>query len=544
VFAAIEEAGKSGDASGPVTLPSSISRQSLAVAIGFLAAYVMLDWATFVHPMQGLNITPWNPEAGLAVALLLWRPRAWWLALAAIAAGEALVRPDVSSWMVSVAESAALTAGYAATAAVLARGPGRADIAPSGRQLVLFLAAVAGGALLASALHVGVLAAAQALPPERLLAAVHRGWIGDMAGMLVTLPMLHVLARAAGRGRCIAMLRSYDWWLVAFLAAAATWLVFMRPAQEQFKLFYLLFMPAVWASVRFGLVGAVGSAALVQVLLMAAVRTATDQPLTVFELQVLMCVLCATGLLLGAVVDEREETEKRLRATLRQAAAGDMAAALAHELNQPLAAMATYAQATQLMAQRLRENDESQAAPFVDVSRKLVDEAARAGDVVRRLRDFFREQATQLSLAELRPVLDDSLRSQSSRAKALAVGLEWSCDETIPPLWLDTVQVAIVLRNLVSNGIDAAASSAQHGGRSVHVRAHAAHAEVVVSVVDSGTGLAAHDEELVFDRRRSDKPGGMGVGLAISRQIVQAHGGRMWAEAGPGGRFFFSLPLS
>jgi signal transduction histidine kinase len=78
----------------------------------------------------------------------------------------------------------------------------------------------------------------------------------------------------------------------------------------------------------------------------------------------------------------------------------------------------------------------------------------------------------------------------------------------------------------------------------VDVRASAGGAEAVVEVRDSGPGLRAGELHAVFEDRRSDKPGGMGVGLAISRAIVEAHGGRLWAERGPGGHFSFSLPLA
>src|SRR4029079_12514120 len=100
------------------------------------------------------------------------------------------------------------------------------------------------------------------------------------------------------------MLRAGETWLIALVAALAMLIVFAQPTEEQFKFFYLLFLPVVWAAARFGAIGAVGSAALVQMLLMLAVQTATYQPLTVFELQVLMAALTSTGVLLGATVDE------------------------------------------------------------------------------------------------------------------------------------------------------------------------------------------------------------------------------------------------
>jgi signal transduction histidine kinase len=101
----------------------------------------------------------------------------------------------------------------------------------------------------------------------------------------------------------------------------------------------------------------------------------------------------------------------------------------------------------------------------------------------------------------------------------------------------------VVLRNLIANALEAA----RHDGAAdawVRVEATQHHHHAAVAVLDSGPGIAADDVAQVFDSRQSSKPGGMGVGLAISRSIVEAHGGRMWVEPGPGGRFHFTLPLS
>jgi len=248
-------------------------------------------------------------------------------------------------------------------------------------------------------------------------------------------------------------------------------------------------------------------------------------------------------LLLGATVDEREQAEQALRASLHVAAAADMAAALAHELNQPLTALRTYAKASQLLAQRLGDTPRPEHESLLDVSAKLVSEANRAGEVVKRLRDFFRQRGTHLQPTGLAPLIDEVLASQAMRAQAVQVALECECDPALPAVWMDRVQIEVVLRNLVSNAIDAAA---EHEALAplVRVRASAKGALALVEVRDSGPGIAVEELPHIFESRRSSKPGGMGIGLVISRSIVEAHEGRLWAEPGPGGKFFFSLPLS
>lgn len=100
-------------------------------------------------------------------------------------------------------------------------------------------------------------------------------------GLLATLPLLFVLGNAERRSQTVAMARTLEWWLLALVAVIGAYAVFARPADEQLKFFYLLFVPAVWGAARFGVTGAVWSAALVQLLLIAAVQSAPYRPLTV-----------------------------------------------------------------------------------------------------------------------------------------------------------------------------------------------------------------------------------------------------------------------
>jgi signal transduction histidine kinase len=181
---------------------------------------------------------------------------------------------------------------------------------------------------------------------------------------------------------------------------------------------------------------------------------------------------------------------------------------------------------------------------LLEVTDKLADEATRAGEVVNRLRKFFRERSTELQPTDVAPLIEDAVQSQAPRAEGLGVQIAWSCAPALPPVWLDPVQISVVLRNLLANAIEAASTErdALASQRSVTVRAVQSNDQVIVTVVDSARGLDSQEVSRVFESRRSDKPGGMGVGLAISRSIVEAHGGRLWAEAGPGGKFHFSLP--
>lgn len=526
----------------PPVVPSA--RLPMAAIVGYVAVYVLLDWVSYVHPMRGLNITPWNPQAALAVALLMWKPGGWWLVGLTLAGTEMLVRGMPASWAASVASSAVLTLGYAVIAAALRRWLGPAPHIATRKAFLIFVLIAAAGAALNAALYVGALAAFDIPPRDRLLPAFQRGWIGDAVSLIVVLPLLFILRSWQRRSETLVMLRTLECWLVVLAAVVAAYAVFGQSTEDQFKFFYLLLMPVVWGAARFGAVGAIWSSALVQVLLIVAVQSAQYTPLTVFELHMLMAALAATGLLLGTTVDERAEAQRALRASLHLAAAGDMAAALAHELNQPLTALSTYAHASQLLVKKLGGEQQALSAPLADVTAKLVNEAGRASDVVKRLRDFFRTRSTELQPTDVGALIGEVMQSQSARAAAMKVDLAWHADPSLPQVLLDRVQIEVVLRNLVANALDAAGQDAAGAAR-VGVDARLRDEQLVVAVTDSGPGVPGASLPQLFDTRLpSSKPGGMGIGLGISRSIVEAHGGRLWAEPGPGGQFFFSIPTA
>jgi len=527
----------------PLAPPAAAALGAVPRGLLFFAFYLALDWISHLYPMPGLNITPWNPQAALAVGMLVIQPRSWPVVWAALASAEAFLGPQRMPYGALVASTAALAIGYALTAAALRRWLGGEGAAIGHRAAIIFLAVATAGSLTAASLRAAALWAMAVVPFAGLPAVVHRGAIGDGVGLIVTLPVLVVLSSARRRLATHAMLRSAEWWLIVMVTALGVFGVFAQQPQDQFKWFYVLFLPVVWASTRFGAVGAVWSAALVQCLLIIEVQTGQYQPVTVYELQVLLAALTCTGILLGTIVDERQAAEEALRSSLRLAAAGDMAAALAHELNQPLTALSTYARASQLLARRLPEADPS-ARGILAVTDKLAGEAARAGDIVNRLRRFFRERSTELQPADLQELLADAVASQARRAKELRVRLAQAEVQPLPPVWIDRVQIAVVLRNLVANAIEAAsaAAGARAAAGSVVVSAALQADAVLVSVVDSGAGLSAEQARTVFDASVSSKPGGMGIGLSISRAIVEAHGGRLWGEPGAAGTFRFTLP--
>jgi signal transduction histidine kinase len=522
----------------------SAARLPAAVVVVYLLAYVGLDRISYIHPLGGLNITPWNPQAALAVALLMWRPAAWWLAWLGLLTAEVVVRGPPSPWPAEALSCATLTVAYVLLAQALLRGLGRPTRLSTRRDFLVLLAIVTLGALVDSVCFIGGLAAVGVPPPAPLQQALLRYWVGDLVGLLVTLPLLLSLGHWRLRTALLSMLRTVECWIAFAVLLALAAFVFTQSEPDQFKFFYVFFLPVVWLAARFGIAGATWAAAVVQALLIVGVHGADHSTATVFELQLLMATLALTGFLLGATVDERDDVARALRSSLHHAAAGQTAAALAHELNQPLAAMGSYAEASRLLAERLAakgREEEAEEQALVEVARKLVNEATRASEVVKRLRDLLREGKIELVPCDMGAVVEQARSSQAERAASMNVELHCEPASSLPPVWVDAVQMAIVLRNLVSNAIDAAAQQPAKGR--VEVRMSATADELVLSVEDNGPGFTASEAASVFEPRVSRKPGGMGIGLSISRAIVEAHGGRLWAEPGPAGRMVLTIPL-
>lgn len=498
-----------------------------------IAGYVVLDWASYFHPLHGLNITPWSPGPALGLVYLLRHGRhAAPALLLAILVADAGVRGLPISLPGTLLLPALLVLGYWAIAETLRRRLGGIGLFASRRGLIEWALILALGTCVNSLIFVGALALGGLIPVDGLREAFIRYWVGDGVGAIVTMPLLWLLLDPAGRTRLRAIGTRRA--AAAFLAATAAALGIAFGPGAGFQYFYVLFIPVAWAAARHGLTGAVLAAGIVQVGIIGAVQLLGLSAVTVLQIQVLALVLALFGFFIGIVVDEREQLSAELRQTLRLAAAGEMAGALAHELNQPLTALAAYGTACEhLLAQgetgeRLR-----------DSIRRMVSESQRAADVVRRLRDFFRTGATRLESFPLAALFTTMEAGFAPRAARDGVALHLAPP---PPchLFADRLQLEVVLRNLLANAFDAVAGEPPEHRR-IDVAAELEDGgQVVIRVEDSGPGPAPGR---LFEAFRSTKASGLGLGLAISRAIAEAHGGSLHAEAAGHGCFRLTLPI-
>jgi two-component system, LuxR family, sensor kinase FixL len=238
--------------------------------------------------------------------------------------------------------------------------------------------------------------------------------------------------------------------------------------------------------------------------------------------------------------DEARQMQDRIAHFGRISTMGEMAAGIAHEVNQPLTAIATYAQACQRL---IAANDFSQEEVEAALNH-IGAQALRAGEVIRRLRTFVKNREVRRELIEANRLLEDvvTLAQTDARHNGVRIVLEPSAES--PQVQADAVQIQQVILNLVRNSIDAMLTVPEVR-REILLRTSVdSEGDVEFMVADRGTGVDPAAMAELFNPFFTTKPGGTGLGLSISRSIVRAHGGKLWCSANPGGgaRFFFTLP--
>ncbi|MDQ8023095.1 MAG: PAS domain S-box protein [Moraxellaceae bacterium] len=239
------------------------------------------------------------------------------------------------------------------------------------------------------------------------------------------------------------------------------------------------------------------------------------------------------------VEEVNREQEERLQRTSRLITMGEMASTLAHELNQPLSAIANYNMGcvNRLRAGGFRQED------LLSAMEKASAQAERAGKIVRRVRDFVRKSEPRRERADLADIVEDALGFAEIDARRLGVRLVNDIGTDLPAVHADRIMIEQVLLNLVKNAAEAVASFPPER-RDVWVGAVVRDGQVEVSVTDYGPGIAPEDLERLFAAFFTTKAEGMGMGLNICRSIIEFHDGRLWVDPNPAGGsiFRFTLP--
>jgi PAS domain S-box-containing protein len=257
------------------------------------------------------------------------------------------------------------------------------------------------------------------------------------------------------------------------------------------------------------------------------------------ELEDLTCRLQAEILERQRADVRFQELQSELFHAARLNAAGQMAAALAHELNQPLAAAVNFVRAAQRQLATGRR-DEIETVP--EVMDEAAGEVLRAGQIIRRLRDFVRRGETERRMENVVTMVEEASNLALIGASASGVEVRFSFDPRAMRVLADRIQIEQVLVNLMRNAIEAMAESTR---REFVVTAALGDAETVeIAVADSGPGLAEEMARHLFEPFASTKPNGMGLGLSICRSIIESHGGSLRSEPNPGGGMIFRFTLA
>lgn len=520
----------------------TLSPDSMLVpGLTFVAAYLTLEYLSLVGLYRWIGVTPWSPAAGLTLAFVYWNgERAWWPVLLTLLLAKffiyKLAMGPLSILLLSVSTTlVALIAGRA-----LRLAPGFDPAFRSVRAVLVLLVLAGANSLIQTALYIGAMWSSSLVPSHLLWATSWRHFVGDVVGVLAVTPLLLILNSTRVWPR---LERVHIFQLLVMLAAL--FMVFgLVDANSYYHLFYLLFLPVLWVALREGIAGSVIALNVCQLGIIIGAQLRVEPTPGVGALQVLMVVLLITGLLVGVVVTERQDASQRVRdqqaalnRALRLRSAGETAAAIAHQINQPLTAITTYAA---LASDALSAGDVAAASASMG---KVSTECDRAATVLRSVRDLVKLGGLTRAPTTLRSVMSELDELLGAECEASRIELEIVDKTNGVPFDIDRTQLQQALYNLVNNSIE----SLRENGRPGHVRVSTefTSGDIVIDVTDDGPGFAPGLDALATTPFITTKDNGSGLGLAIARSVAEAHGGSLSIiPRTPGATVRMSLPAS
>jgi PAS domain S-box-containing protein len=242
--------------------------------------------------------------------------------------------------------------------------------------------------------------------------------------------------------------------------------------------------------------------------------------------------------------DEERERLRQVQADLahlsRVTTMGELTASLAHEIRQPISAAVIDAKA----CLRWLGRDEPDVAKACEAASRLVKDVTRAADIIGRISSLFKKDALQRELVDVNELIREMIVLLRSEASRYSISIRTELAEGLPKVMADRVQLQQVFMNLMLNGIDAMKETSD--GSELTIKSEAGDGQLLISVSDTGVGLPSEQADEIFRAFFSTKDNGTGMGLPISRSIIESHGGRLWAtaNAGPGATLQFTLPAT
>jgi PAS domain S-box-containing protein len=221
---------------------------------------------------------------------------------------------------------------------------------------------------------------------------------------------------------------------------------------------------------------------------------------------------------------------------------GEMASGIAHEVNQPLSAISSYAQASL----NLIQSEDPDMTRLTEILSKTQQQALRAGRIIHRMREFVKSHSIHRSTTELNSLIHDAVGLCISELKQNNINLTFELESNLPPIYIDQIQIEQVILNLIRNSIDALQNLSVKKERLLTIQSQLTVDESIqVRVKDNGPGLNEEQQQKVLTPFYTTKSNGMGMGLSISRSLIEAHDGNLYfnSEPGRGATFYFILPI-
>jgi signal transduction histidine kinase len=518
----------------------------------YLAAFVGIGFR-FQHSSIGVV---WPANALLLSALLLSPRKKWWMVLAVVALSHTLAMGDlVPGWRVAWQ----IVGNFTLTAAMV-EVLRRCDVLPlhfgSRRQILVFMAVSflvpAVYAFFTPSVARTLLGFESVSSPT---ATILRVTLSNAAGLLLVAPAVLLASRYDLRGLAdVSVARVLEGTAVAVSLLLVGLLVFFSGSDiaHSPSVVIWIFPPLLWAAVQFGPLAA--SLAILGVAGLSMLGTASQlgpfildrSAQGIVSLQLFWPGIWLPVMLLAAVIHEWELTEnaleeqrKQLNHVSRVTTVGELSGALAHELRQPLTSILANSQA----AMRLLSEQRIDVAELRNIMADIAQQDRHAAGVIARLRAFLTKREPRCESLSVEGVVRDALALSRSAIDLAGVEVESWVPETLPQVRGDRIQLLQVVLNLIVNGCESMHVVPDRDRRLRVWAMSRGEDQVQITIADRGPGLPAGRERMLFEPFFTTKDHGLGLGLAIGRSIIAAHGGRLWGENNPAGGAIFHLTL-
>jgi two-component system sensor kinase FixL len=517
-------------------LDTALAKRLLFIAVA--PAYIAVYWLSDVFRLPETGSSPWNPEAGLAVAaLLLYGRRVVPLLAAAHFACLALWAP-----FSNLAWTLMLSVAHIGTLALLVhflRGRLAAFEPPAVRSAMGFVLAALALSVATALVRGGLAVPATDWSSAKIMQVIFTVATGNMVGIITVLPLLSGWPEFDQQRR---LAQSWDRWtsVLFLLLVALCIVVFANEAIDQFKFFYLVFLPVIALAIRHGFMGATVATALASSCMIALLLMRQYDPVTVTELQVLMIVLSLTGLLLGAAVTELKRAfEERLRVHLRW-----------QESQEALGRAAQLSLATRNYLRSAYRRVQQRKQPERELSKDLkaaVSQIDSAANIIRHTREYLKKGEVQKVPSHVSEIVNFSIELSLPGLNKAGIAIENLLPADLPMVLANRTQISQVLMNLIRNAKEALADAAE-GPPKIQVSANAWERPgfVTVQVTDNGPGIDPKVAGTLFEPLVSTRAGGLGIGLPLSETIIREHGGTIWLDEifAKGAKFAFTIPVA